>query len=120
MPQKPAIPSDLTPYYTKALFMQRTARQLEKDFNAAGIELAIAPSESTSLDALVAVIAPVVQQLMRQSFEQLMALLYRIDVPEKAVARATTAGQALAESVAKLIIERELKKVLVREWMAQQ
>jgi len=111
--------NNLTPYYTEALFMERTARQIEKDFGSAGLELQLSPQSEWHFENLRAALLPHIEALMRESFEQLLNLLYRIDLPEQRIAQAADGEEPLGQAITSLVIQRELMKVLVREWMSQ-
>lgn len=100
--------------------MQRTADQLEKDFSSAGVALSLGREGDWSFDKLHEQLLPEITQLVNTSFEQLLSLLYRIDVPEKRIAEASQSGGPLASAITTLVIQRELMKVLLREWMKQQ
>ena len=98
--------------------MRLTAQQILKDFHAAGVELTLVADVAKSFELLHAALLPQVNRLMQQQFEVLLSALYRIDVPEQAVAQASASGEPLQEAITTLIIHRELKKILVRMWMS--
>ena len=100
--------------------MRLTALQISKDFAGAGVALPTDLESCDSFQALHVQLLPEIARLMQLDFEQLLSVLYRIDVPEQAVADASASGIALPESITTLIIHRELKKVLIRLWLSDQ
>lgn len=75
-----------------------------------------APSWLADRAALEAYVAHHVERLLRESPEQLMQLLYRIDVPEAQFMQALEALQpaAIAARLATRIVDRELQKAASR------
>jgi hypothetical protein len=79
--------------------------------------LALEPTKKYSLQALTELLAVHVNHLLQTNFEQLVNLLYRIDVNEK------TLKQLLAQNpkadaghlIATLIIERQVQKIQTRQ-----
>ncbi len=57
----------------------------------------------------------VVEHLLLRDFQQLINALYRIDVDENNAREAFASDGNVAEKLADLIIEREMKKVLTRQ-----
>jgi hypothetical protein len=94
--------------YPPAL-LSSAARQLQRVFDA-DHELA---SEQEELERQV---ARMVQYLLRHNLNQLLHILYRIDVEERKVKQAMLAAseEEVAENIARLIVERELLKAQIR------
>jgi len=61
-------------------------------------------------------LTPMVLHLLRHNLSHLLHILYRIDVEEHQVKRAMLADseEAVADSIARLIITRELQKAQIR------
>lgn len=88
-----------------------------------GTSLSIEPNENTSLttsnayEKLIKLLTPFIQNLLNNEFERLLQLMYRIDVPETKFNQAL--GQAnpndIAPQIARLVIDRQLQKVKIRE-----
>lgn len=57
----------------------------------------------------------VMEDLLQRDFQQLVNALYRIDVDETRAREAFATEGNVAEKLADLVIERELKKVLTRQ-----
>lgn len=71
------------------------------------------PAEQEELTKRV---ARMVQYLLRHNLNQLLHILYRIDVEERKVKQAMLAAseEEVAENIARLIVERELLKAQIR------
>lgn len=94
--------------YSTAL-LTSVARQLQRVFEA-DHELA------SDQEELVDQVARMVLYLLRHNMNQLLHILYRIDVEERKVKRAMLAAseEEVAENIARLIVERELLKAQIR------
>jgi hypothetical protein len=88
-------------------------QQLAIDFNI---------SETVSADELLQELAACVNKLINSDFSKLIAILYRIDIPETAVATVLQqqAGTDAGILIAQLILERQLQKQLMREQFTTQ
>ncbi|MEN9570088.1 MAG: hypothetical protein RL172_1319 [Bacteroidota bacterium] len=80
-------------------------------------ELAMALPEAISLDELQQQLQAHVNFLMVHHFEQLVSLLYRVDVSEANIKRLLQQqpGKDAAEIIAQLIIDRQLEKIKTRQ-----
>lgn len=85
--------------------------------NAANNSLLPATSFINFKEKLIAYI----QQLINNHFEQLVSLLYRLDVNEKKLKQvlAVSNGEGAAGIIADLIIERQLQKIESRKLFAK-
>ncbi|MFT2011140.1 hypothetical protein ACMA1I_20895 [Pontibacter sp. 13R65] len=72
--------------------------------------------EASTMDGLHRQTAAAVNHLLRHNFSQLLQILYRIDVDEQKVKQVMTCPSTdeVADSMAHLIIKRELQKVQTR------
>lgn len=80
-------------------------------------ELSIDLSEQIDEQQLIIQLETYVNQLIVHHFEQLVSLLYRIDVSENKISQALQqqAGEDAAKLITHLIIERQLQKVASRK-----
>jgi hypothetical protein len=94
--------------YSPAL-LSSAARQLQRVFET---DDTLASDESE----LVRQVSRMVLYLLRNNLNQLLHILYRIDVEERNVKRAMLAAseEEVAENIARLIVERELLKAQIR------
>lgn len=91
-------------HYTKALLWSHELVGLESD--------------AKSTDQLMKALAAYLNELIAHDFNKLISILYRIDVSqEKATStlRAQADRETPGETLAKLIIERQLQKLKYRE-----
>lgn len=94
--------------YSPAL-LESAARQLQRVFES---ERQL-PSQESDLTREV---AHMVLYLLRHNLNQLLNILYRIDVEERKLKQAMLAAseEEVAENIARLIVERELLKAQIR------
>jgi hypothetical protein len=80
-------------------------------------ELSIDLSEQINEQQLISQLETYVNQLIVHHFEQLVSLLYRIDVSENKITQVLQqqAGEDAAKLITRLIIERQLQKVASRK-----
>jgi hypothetical protein len=85
-------------------------------------ELAITISENISLEELHSQLAIHINQLILHHFEQLVSLLYRIDVSEAKIKSLLSrqSNENAGNIIATLIIERQVEKIKSRRQFRQQ
>ncbi len=98
--------------------VRKTAGQILKDFARFGIELEFPSDLAMAYVDLFDQLAQVIREMLAINTSTLYPLLYTIDLDEMAIQRG--AGEMseleLPDVIAHLILERELKKVLLREY----
>jgi len=101
--------------------IKETAAQIIKDFGEFNIDIAFSGNASTFYDELSQQMVVHVEELLQNSHSRFLGLLYRIDIGQKEIEmyQKEMTGQPYAAIVTELIIHRELKKVLTREWFKQ-
>lgn len=107
---------DLKVYYLNERFLAETIAQLKKDLNSAGLEL---QGKNRDADSVRSELEDLIEQLLEHGTERLFALLYRVDVPEseiKAFLHPDHRGDP-KEDIAQSILDRELKKVVIRDYL---
>ena len=97
-------------------YLEETLLQLEKDFLSIGINFNISkPVESYT--HLLLFTKDLVEALNKQDPKRIVNLLYRIDLPEGKVQEEMKNTQlTFSELLAELIVKRELKKVILRNY----
>ncbi len=97
--------------------IRNTAQQVIKDFGMAGIKIEFSGNPLNAYQELIEQTLPGLRNLYQQNQASFMALLYRIDVEEKRVKQLsnTYTGTVFFEHLAKLVIEREFIKVVIRK-----
>lgn len=108
---------DLSIYRKQIEFIRETAAQIIKDFEIAGEEISFSGNAETAYAELKSQILPIVEKLLQSNFEKFLFLLYKIDVSENAVKNILAENEKVfSENICDLILERELKKVIVRKY----
>lgn len=101
--------------------IEKTANQVIKDFGTFGLEVHFSGNTALAYDELFKQLHRHVIGMVENHIEKLRALLYHIDVNEKALRRAQEehTDWGYAEIVTAMILQRELKKVAVREYIKE-
>ncbi|MGD1844140.1 MAG: hypothetical protein ACFB10_01965 [Salibacteraceae bacterium] len=113
--------SDLSAYQRRLELVQQTADQVIKDLGAHGEEVRFSGNPDTAYQELTDQLIPILNYLMEKNHQRLFQLLYRIDLSEKVIRRELLypgEGDA-SQRLAHLILERELKKVVIRNYFRQ-
>ena len=106
---------DIDGYRNRRDIIDRVARQIEKDLD---LEDAMELSENpnNAYNELIASLLPVVSALRSTHHQRFLNALYRIDIDEAKLSREILANDhdKEEETICRLIIERELIKVVYR------
>ena len=110
--------NDLSPYYKRIDLIKDTAEQIKKDFEIFSESITFSGNANTAYDELKSQIEPIISKLMNNNYERLLSVLYRIDVNEKSISEKIyhRYDEEPSSIITDLIIERELKKVLIRNY----
>ena len=93
---------------------------VEKDFKLEKSYLNLSERSDIAYDQAFLLVMRVVEDLMAKDFNQLINVLYRIDVPEEKLKEALAiTNDNPASIISKMIIERELQKVATRKKYSQ-
>lgn len=99
--------------------LQTVATLINKQLSADSLPmpLAASPQQTIDYEALLAWLTPRIQYLLDHAFEKLLQLMYRIDIAETHFQQALghPNPDEIASSIARLVIERQLYKVKIRE-----
>ena len=107
--------SNLEIYHQKVELMKATADQIIKDFALVGHTIKISGKSAKAYGELYDQVEKIIYRLITSDFNQLMNVLYRIDIDEKQLKlHLASTHEDSSELLAKLVIERELKKVVLR------
>ena len=92
--------------------------QLHKDFSLEAME--ITESKVNTLDDVFAATYPVIERLIKNDFNSLMRLLYRIDISESSVRKQMDLmPDDTANAISTLIVKREIQKVVLRKQFSE-
>ena len=102
-------------------FVLLTAEQVRKDFAMFGMEVIFSGNVRFVYEELFEQLNHYIDQLLNDNSEKLMSLLYQIDLSEKELAKQEPEYQfgTLSEIVTHKILERELKKVLIKTYFKE-
>lgn len=108
--------TDLTKYRYDLEAIRETAAQVIKDFGMFSIPITFSGNEATAYQELKNQLVPELLACYEKDYARLQSLFYRIDLSEKKVnALKSFPKQEMIESLAGLILERELIKVITRK-----
>ncbi|TVR74936.1 MAG: hypothetical protein EA408_01315 [Marinilabiliales bacterium] len=94
-----------------------TAEQVIKDFALFGIEVKFSGSITGAYDELFEQLDSILIDLLNSDYRKLLALLYHIDLSEKELNDRISSHQGgPSEIITEMVLERELKKVLIRKF----
>lgn len=103
--------------YRKVEIIRETAQQIIKDFSLFDEEITFSGQTETAYQELYEQIYPIIDRLLNLDSSRFFAMLYAIDVEEQKVKDLLFGehNSSVVEEICKLIIERELIKVVYRK-----
>jgi hypothetical protein len=117
----PVRKEDLDKYRNDVVIVHKTALQLIKDFAQFGFDISFPADLNLAYFGLFEQLVLVIKDLLATNQTKLFSLLYCIDLDEKSIKNGfDEMGEIpLHEVVAHLLLERELKKVITREYFSK-
>jgi len=112
---------NVSKYRDKVEILRQVAAQIEKDFCQFGFEVKFSGEPADAYNELFVQINEHVAFMLSQDYHRLVLLLYQIDLSEKEIIKNelkypnVDKHQLLSE----MIIQRELKKVLIRNYFKE-
>lgn len=103
----------IQPYLNDLDILNLTADQIKKDFSFFSLPIFFSGNKETAYEELCEQIHPHIKKLQDTNYEQLLAVLYRIDVPEERITN--NAEPVSSKHLTELIIKRCLQKVVLRK-----
>jgi hypothetical protein len=102
-------------------FVLLTAQQVKKDFAMFGMDVDFSGNLHFAYQELFQQLNVHIENLLNTNYEKLKSLLYQIDLSEKELTRTDQDLQfsSISELITHKILERELKKVLIREYFKE-
>ncbi len=102
-------------------FVLLTAEQVRKDFAMFGMDVQFTGNVNFAYDELFDQLKVYIEDLLSVDSEKLMSLLYQIDLSEKELAKndPNIQFETVPEIITHKILERELKKVLIRAYFKE-
>ena len=101
--------------------VHKTALQVIKDFSQFGYDIQFPEDLHMAYDELFDQLTVTVKILLDENAQKLFSLLYTIDISESSVRKGLREMSELPvnDALTHLILERELKKVLTREFFSK-
>lgn len=109
----------IEPYRNRAEIIRQVARQIEKDFITFGLEVHFSGNVESAYQELSDQLQDHLSMLLDRDYHRLVLLLYQIDLSEGAIAKAQMQFPDVPQYqlLSDLVIHRELKKVLIRNYL---
>jgi hypothetical protein len=109
---------DLAGYRNNKDIIGKTALQVIKDFGIYGYEIILPTDLCFAYDDLFAQLSPIIHELLNINISRLYSLLYAIDIGENKIKHSLNEMDNIPphEIITHLILNRELLKVLTREY----
>jgi len=113
---------DLDLYRTHAEVIRQTVAQVAKDFSMFGMNVEFTGNTGLAYDELFIQLSKHIHSLLESGSNKLPALLYHVDLNERNIFDSVKEHPEYshAEVIADLVIHRELKKVLIRNYFKNQ
>jgi len=114
--------AELSNFYQRREFILQTAQQIQKDFAEFGIEIRFSGDTIGAYEELCEQMSNHLYHILNSRQSMLFNLLYRIDLSDSAIRKGADLKPdlPLSDLLADLIIQRELKKVLLRYYFKHQ
>ncbi len=111
----------IEPYRDRAEIIRQVAAQIEKDFDQFGMDVKFSGEINDAYTVLFSQLREHLIHLLDRDYHRLVLLLYQIDVSEKQIIETELKYPDVPKSdlLTELIILRELKKVLIRNYFKE-
>lgn len=111
-------PFDIEPFKAEEMVIRQTVAQVKKDFGMFGLDIDFPIDFRMVYEDLYKHVVYHIDGLLSANLQKLGALLYQVDIGEKEIIEAWQEhpGFSKAEVITELLIYRELKKVLFRNY----
>lgn len=109
---------NIEPYKAQELIIRETVEQVKKDFSMFGLDIDFPIDFQMVYDDLWKNINVHINRLLSQNPQKLSALLYQVDISEADLAKASEkyTDFTRVDIITELLIYRELKKVIYRNY----
>lgn len=113
---------DIELYKTRTEVIRQTVEQVKKDFSMFGMDIEFTGNMEMAYNEMFVQLSSHIHSLLESNFGKLSALLYQVDISERKILDSVTDHPEFshAEVIAELVIHRELKKVLLRNYFKNQ
>lgn len=113
--------TDISRYRNDGPLIRETAEQLIKDFNLFEMNISFSGGRGTPYEELYEQVLPLIQKMLLEDTGRLYALMYQIDIPDAWWRQIREAHEpsAVAHRITDAILQRELLKVVTRNYFRQ-
>ena len=105
--------ASILPWFNKAELIDACVLQVQKDLGAYGIALHYSGNSASAYQELFDQLKPQITALL-SSGTKLKAMLYRVDLPESQLRDTLAKELDMSAAISRLILWRELQKVVTR------
>nr|WP_319401322.1 hypothetical protein [uncultured Carboxylicivirga sp.] len=107
---------------TREDLIKKTAAQIIKDFAEFGLDVHFSGSVENFYEELFGQMKKHIESILGEHYTRFLSFLYRIDVTENQVAhyQSEMNDASYEDALTELIIHREMKKVMIREYFKAQ
>lgn len=112
------LPFDIEPFKAQEMVIRQTIAQIKKDFNMFGMDVEFPINLKMVYEDLVRYVNYNIDTLLYTNLQKLSSLLYQVDISENEILKAWEEHPEFTKSqvITELLIYRELKKVLFRNY----
>jgi hypothetical protein len=105
--------TDLKPWFNKEELIRDCVAQIQKDLSAYAIDITFSGNIQSAYQELFEQLQPKIDRML-QTNTSISDILYKVDVDEKKLKEVALSEEAFSHSLTRLIIWRELQKVVTR------
>ncbi len=111
---------ELEKYKSDSEIVRKTGLQIRKDFAQFGFEIDLPENIHLAYNILFDQLSPLIEKMLSENISLLYSILYCIDLNEIAIKEGISEMSSLKvhDAISHLILERELKKVISREYFS--
>ncbi len=111
-------PFEIEPYKSDEMVIRQTVEQVKKDFQMFGLDIDFPLNFNMIYHDLFKHVCAHMESLLAVNIQKMSALLYQVDIDEHEILKAWEEHPEFtkAEVITELLIYRELKKVLFRNY----
>jgi len=112
---------ELEEYKSDSEIVRKTGLQIRKDFAQFGFEIDLPENVHLAYNTLFDQLSPLIEKMLNESISKLYSILYCIDLNEITIQEGISEMSSLKvhDAITHLILERELKKVITREYFSR-
>ena len=107
---------NISRHYNSLDVLKKTHLQIQKDLGLELSEFVFKGDANTAYDELIEYTKIIIENIIKLHGEHFYSIMYRADVSEESISRIIKDGLDVNKNISKLFVDRELAKVLTREF----